>query len=94
VKADLSPQIRLLNRYRLMFRFSLTMVAIGAVVAAGGVLVWMVVGHPPAAVPWGLMTFSLGGLSAYKVVTSTVRVLSRATGDVGTHNKTRMGGRC
>ena len=68
---------RLLDRYSLMFRFSLAAAVLGALVAFLGVIASLNAGAMSGAVPLGLFFASLGGMLAYKVLTSTVRVLER-----------------
>ena len=68
---------RLLDRYSFMFRFSLAAAVLGALIAFVGVIVSLSAGALSGAVPLGLTFVSLGGMLAYKVLTSTVRVLER-----------------
>ena len=74
---ELARTRRLLDRYSLMFRFSLAAAVLGALVAFLGVIASLNAGAMSGAVPLGLFFVSLGGLLAYKILTSTVRVLEK-----------------
>lgn len=74
VLPDAGRHLATLSRYRLMFRVSLAAIALSILVLAISVLAW-VRGEMPATVPIALIVIDLGGLSAYKVLNSTARIL-------------------
>jgi hypothetical protein len=71
---DRRRTVRLLARYRLMFRVSLSTLCLSIFVLAASLVAWMV-GPMPVSLPFALLMIELSGLCAYKVLTSTVRVL-------------------
>lgn len=73
--SQLQARNQLIQRYRFMFRFSVSATALGGVVALLSVLGWVASGAMPPALPLGLIGTSLGGLLAYKVLVSTLAVL-------------------
>ena len=72
--AESSRHSRVLQRYRFMFRFSLVVVAASFLLLAVSVLAWMY-GDLPMLLPVSLVLIDLAGLTAYKVLTSTARIL-------------------
>jgi hypothetical protein len=74
VLPDAGRYLGTLNRYRFMFRVSLAAIAVSVLVLAVGMLVWMR-GEMPPAVPAALIILDLAGLTAYKVLNSTARIL-------------------
>ena len=73
---DQDAALRLLRRYQWMFRFSLTMLAIGLLVTASGIVA-AIVGKDATLAFFGVFIMSWSGLNAYKFVSSTVRILDR-----------------
>ena len=73
---DGSRYLRTLHRYRAMFKTSVGIGSIAAVLSAVGLLAWAF-GPMPVYLPWSLLLLSMGGALGYKVVTSTSRLLDR-----------------
>lgn len=68
---------RTLARYQCMFRSAVAGIGVGGVLLAASIIAWLVPSFTP--VPeigfWSVVVISLSGLLAYKVATSTVRIL-------------------
>ncbi len=71
---DRRRTVRLLARYRLMFRVSLSTLCLSVIVLAASLVAWMA-GPMPVSLPFALLMIELSGLCAYKVLISTARVL-------------------
>ena len=74
---DGSRYLRTLRRYRAMFKTSVGIGSIAAVLSAVGLAAWAF-GPMPVYLPWSLLLLSMGGALGYKVVTSTARLLDRS----------------
>jgi hypothetical protein len=71
---DAVRQNRTLARYRLIFRTSLVMLAIGLLGSAAGLL-GVIAGADPVPLFTSVLIADLAALNAYKAVTSTVKIL-------------------
>lgn len=73
---DGSRHLRTLRNYQMMFRTSIGFASVGAVLSVIGFAVWVVTPGPmPQFLPLSWIIFTLASLLAYKVVTSTARLL-------------------
>ena len=76
---------RVLRRYRLMFKVSLTEVAVSLLMIVAGIGV-AIDTSKTTMIGWGLILFILGVLTSYKILNSTVRLLEHEARDVGWDN--------
>lgn len=74
---DRERRRRTLARYQCMFRSAVAGIGVGGLLLAASVVAWLVPSFTP--VPglelWSVVLISMSGLLAYKVATSTVRIL-------------------
>lgn len=74
---DRERRRRTLARYQYMFRSAVAGIGVGGLLLAASVVAWLVPAFAPA--PglglWSVVLISMSGLLAYRVATSTVRIL-------------------